>query len=244
MENHNPFRYRIRKATSNIVREKKDLMFSEKKCLLDDDDKWSLDLLSRFLESGHSEEKFVIDIVIIFILEGRDTTLAALTWFFWLIYYSPRIEKEVLKEINNDKSVETTTSAYVEVKEMVYTHAALCESVRLYPPVPVDNKEAASDDVLPEGTVVKKGEKVAYHPYSMGRFSTLWGEDWEEYRPERWLDWEMETKKWRFVGKDPYTYPLFQAGPRICLGVGNGFLADEKGRCRCSAPVPSGAGDA
>uniref|UniRef100_A0A803PGR6 Cytochrome P450 n=1 Tax=Cannabis sativa TaxID=3483 RepID=A0A803PGR6_CANSA len=39
----------------------------------------SVDLLSRFLSTGHSNEKFVTDIVISFILAGRDTTSAALT---------------------------------------------------------------------------------------------------------------------------------------------------------------------
>ncbi|KAH7517341.1 hypothetical protein FEM48_Zijuj09G0053200 [Ziziphus jujuba var. spinosa] len=109
---------------------------------------------------------------------------------------------------------------------MVYTHAALCEAMRLYPPVPLDSKVAAMDDVLPEGTVVKKGDMVGYHPYAMGRLESLWGRDWEEYKPERWLERDHETNKWRFVSNkvDPYTYPVFQAGPRICLGKEMAFL--------------------
>ncbi|KAF4387169.1 hypothetical protein G4B88_024741 [Cannabis sativa] len=125
----------------------------------------SVDLLSRFLSTGHSNEKFVTDIVISFILAGRDTTSAALT----------------------------------------------CKEVR-------------NDDVLPCGTAVRKGEKVTYHPYAMGRMESIWGKDWAEYRPERWLEWEEKTEKWRFVGRDPYSYPVFQAGPRICLGKEMAFL--------------------
>ncbi|CAI9264338.1 unnamed protein product [Lactuca saligna] len=34
---------------------------------------------------------------------------------------------------------------------MVYTYASLCESMRLYPPVLVDTKQASTDDVLPDG---------------------------------------------------------------------------------------------
>ncbi|KAF3436193.1 hypothetical protein FNV43_RR23285 [Rhamnella rubrinervis] len=204
----------VRNFATNIVKEKKKEL-SEKRSLE------SVDLLSRFLSSGHSDEQFVTDIVISFILAGRDTTSAALTWFFWLVAKNPRVEKEILKEINETSE---TSSAYNEVKDMVYTHAALCESMRLYPPVPADTKEATSDDVLPEGTVVKKGEKVTYHPYAMGRLEALWGKDWEEYRPERWLEMEDETNKWRFVGRDTYMYPVFQAGPRICLGKEMAFL--------------------
>nr|GMD69028.1 cytochrome P450 94A2-like [Ipomoea batatas] len=100
---------------------------------------------------------------------------------------------------------------------MVYTHAALSETMRLYPPVPVDSKAAAEDDVLPDGTVVKKGWRVTYHPYAMGRVEDVWGKDWPEFRPERWLE------KDRAAG-DSYVYPVFQAGPRICLGKEMAFL--------------------
>ncbi|KAJ6352310.1 hypothetical protein OIU76_001511 [Salix suchowensis] len=184
----------------------------------------TVDLLSRFLSSGHSDEDFVTDIVISFILAGRDTTSAALTWYFWLLSQNPEIEKEILREIK-DKS---ESPVYEEVKDMVYTHASLCESMRLYPPVPIDGKVALRDDVLPDGTVIKKGMRVLYHPYAMGRLEMLWGPDWEEFKPDRWLqragDGVSNDGKWSFVGRDPYSYPVFQAGPRICLGKDMAFL--------------------
>ncbi|GAB4830492.1 hypothetical protein Ancab_020203 [Ancistrocladus abbreviatus] len=201
----------------------------------------NLDLLSRFLVSGHVDEQFVTDIVVSFILAGRDTTSAALTGFFWLLPKNPKAEEEILKEITpkrNDGSCdsEQQQSVFDEVRHLVYTHASLCESMRLYPPVPVDNKQAVADDLLPDGTAVKKGMRVAYHPYAMGRSEKLWGKDWPEYRPERWLDrettaanavaveCEVEEGKWKFVQRDPFSYPVFQAGPRVCLGREMAFL--------------------
>ncbi|KAK6128228.1 hypothetical protein DH2020_038032 [Rehmannia glutinosa] len=185
--------------------------------------KSSDDLLSRFLGSGHSDEDFVADIVISFILAGKDTTSAALTWFFWLLSDHPQVENEILREINEKSS--KTASAYDEVKDMIYTHASLCESMRLYPPVPVDTKAAVNDDVLPDGTIVKKGMRVSYHPYAMGRVEKVWGKDWAEFRPTRWLEREAAaTEKWKFVNRDSYTYPVFQAGPRICLGKEMAFI--------------------
>ncbi|KAL6580031.1 hypothetical protein OROMI_008055 [Orobanche minor] len=135
------------------------------------------------------------------------------------------LESEILREIN-EKSSDTLLSAYDEVKDMVYTHASLCESMRLYPPVLVDTKAALKDDVLPDGTVVKKGMRVSYHPYAMGRVEKVWGKDWGEFRPARWLEKEEEEEdvKWRFVNRDAYTYPVFQAGPRIFLGKEMAFI--------------------
>lgn len=40
---------------------------------------------------------------------------------------------------------------------MNYLHAAITERMRLYPLVPLDRKEALTDDVLPDGTCVGKG---------------------------------------------------------------------------------------
>lgn len=56
-------------------------------------------ILSRFLTSGHSNENFVVDIGISFIHLGRDTTFAALTWFFWLISRNPAVERKILREL-------------------------------------------------------------------------------------------------------------------------------------------------
>ncbi|KAJ6412223.1 hypothetical protein OIU84_005308 [Salix udensis] len=203
----------------------------------------TVDLLSRFLSSGHSDEGFVTDIVISFILAGRDTTSAALTWYFWLVSQNPEIEKEILREII-DKS---ESPVYEEVKDMVYTHASLCESMRLYPPVPIDGKVALRDDVLPDGTVIKKGMRVLYHPYAMGRLEMLWGPDWEEFKPDRWLqragDGVGNDGKWSFVGRDPYSYPVFQAGPRVCLGKDMAFLQMKRvvaGILRRFKVVPAG----
>ncbi|KAL8547282.1 hypothetical protein ACS0TY_006852 [Phlomoides rotata] len=179
------------------------------------------DLLSRFLSSGHSDDDFVTDIVISFILAGKDTTSAALTWFFWLLSNHPEVETQILMEI---EEISESVSAYDEVKHMIYTHASLCESMRLYPPVPIDTKAAVSDDVLPDGTIVKRGTRVSYHPYAMGRVENVWGKDWAEFRPSRWLERAEGGEKWSFVKVDSFTYPVFQAGPRICLGKEMAFL--------------------
>ncbi|KAJ0053884.1 hypothetical protein Pint_03168 [Pistacia integerrima] len=176
----------VREFSKNIIKEKK----------LDPGE--SMDLLSRFLSSGQYDDDFVTDIVISFTLAGRDTTSAALTWFFLLISKHPEAEKEILNEIKE----KSNTPVYEDIKDMVYTHASLCESMRFYPPVPVDSKVAENDDVLPDGTVVKKGMR---------------------FKPERWLKREEEDT-WSFVGRDSYTYPVFQAGPRICLGKEMAFL--------------------
>ncbi|KAL2515116.1 Cytochrome [Forsythia ovata] len=174
------------------------------------------DLLSRFLGAGLDDE-MVRDMVISFLMAGRDTTSAALTWLFWLLSGHPDIEKHVVDEafsINGEKSLN-----FDDLKEMKYIKACLCESMRLYPPVVWDSKHAAKDDILPDGTPVYKGNRVTYFQYGMGRMEELWGKDRFEFRPDRWFD---ETGVLKSVS--PFKFPVFQAGLRVCLGKEMAFI--------------------
>jgi cytochrome P450 len=74
-----------------------------------------------------------------------------------------------------------------ETKPLVYLHAALFESMRLYPPGPIERKEALAGDVLPSGHAVRAGDKILVPLYGLGRRQAAWGKDCAEYRPERWI---------------------------------------------------------
>lgn len=164
------------------------------------------DLLSRLMSApgvDYSDE-FLRDFCVSFILAGRDTSSVGLAWFFWLLAGHPDVEARVLDDVR---------SARGDVKKMDYLHAALTEAMRLYPPVPVDFKEAIEDDVLPDGSVVRARQRVIYNTYAMGRDQASWGEDCMEFRPERWM------RGGAFAGgESPFKYVVFNAGPRLCIG--------------------------
>ena len=74
---------------------------------------------------------------------------------------------------------------------------------------------------LPGGKFVPEGYIVGINPYVIARNKSIWGEDSEVFRPERWLrDTERETE-------DEFQQRLatmnnsdlaFGAGSRICIG--------------------------
>ncbi|KAK4258181.1 hypothetical protein QN277_007654 [Acacia crassicarpa] len=182
------------------------------------------DLLTRLLLTGY-DEVFVRDLVISFIMAGRDTTSAAMTWLFWLISKHPDVEEMIEKEVKQVLEVEEGVKLmkpfdYKGLKEMNFLKACLCESMRLYPPVAWDSKHAAKDDMLPDGTAVKRGDRVTYFPYGMGRMEELWGKDCREFRPDRWFDEPVgdQSRVGTMKQVSPFTFPVFQAGPRVCLG--------------------------
>ncbi|KAL6580488.1 hypothetical protein OROMI_008512 [Orobanche minor] len=179
------------------------------------------DILSRFLEMDQTDPKYLKDIILSFIITGKDSPGSALAWFFYLMCKNPHIQEKIAKEvreaakIKEDSSIDQIATSITEeaLDNMQLLHAALSETLRLYPSVPADGKVCFSDDTFPDGFSVKKGNLVAYVPYSMGRMKSLWGEDAEEFRPERWLD-----QNGIFHHESSFKFTAFQAGPRICLG--------------------------
>ncbi|KAG8382599.1 hypothetical protein BUALT_Bualt05G0094300 [Buddleja alternifolia] len=203
-----------------------DVIRARKKELSLDCTKQRSDLLTVFIglkdEEGKAfSEKFLRDVCVNFILAGRDTSSVALSWFFWLLNGNPGVEERILEEIcgivRERRGVEDDDSSNFvfrqeEVKKMEYLQAALSEALRLYPSVPVDHKEVVVDDKFPDGTVLKKGTKVVYAIYAMGRMEAIWGKDCREFKPERWL------RDRRFISESAYKFTAFNGGPRLCLG--------------------------
>ncbi|KAJ1394492.1 Cytochrome P450, partial [Sesbania bispinosa] len=186
-----------------VIRQRRKMGFSNNK-----------DLLSRFM-STINDDTFLRDIVISFLLAGRDTVTSALTSFFWLLSKHPEVGTEILLEaeevIGADKELEATV-AFQQLQKLQYLQAVVYESMRLYPPIQFDSKFCLEDDVLPDGTSVKSGTRVTYHPYAMGRLEEIWGPDCLEFKPQRWL------KNGVFCPQSPFKYPVFQGGMRVCLG--------------------------
>ena len=195
-------------------------IIQNKKRKLEEDGGDGGDLLTRLLSAGHGEE-VVRDMVISFIMAGRDTTSAAMTWLFWLLSQHPRIESAIVDHVS---SLYRTPLDFEALKDMNFLKACLLESMRLYPPVVWDSKHAAGDDTLPDGTVLREGDRVTYFPYGMGRMETLWGKDRLDFRPDRWLDEPEADGGGPLKTVSPYKYPVFQAGPRVCLGKDMAFI--------------------
>lgn len=89
------------------------------------------DLLSRFMntrdENGDPlSPKALRDIILNFIIAGRDTTAQALSWTFYNLMLHPRVEKKLLEEIEQYVKPEMENDSpalYEAIKEMKYAHA-------------------------------------------------------------------------------------------------------------------------
>ena len=110
------------------------------------------DILSRFIIESNKDpqtmnDRYLRDIVLNFLIAGKDTTANTLTWFFYMLCKNPIVQDKVALEIKEsvewDKEDNNNTEHFTEklnesaIDKMHYLHAAISETLRLYPAVPV-----------------------------------------------------------------------------------------------------------
>lgn len=106
---------------------------------------------------GPKNWKSLRDIAIGFVVASHVTTATALTWFLYLVSSHPDVEEKILKELKEFESTFAPSSSgdpgpvdqatricqyahaltYEALSKMQYLHAAVSETVRLYPSVPL-----------------------------------------------------------------------------------------------------------
>ena len=125
------------------------------------------------------------------LLAGRDTTASLLADVFFVLARRQDIWLKLQAEI---AMLQNQRPTYEQIKDLRYLRMVLNETLRLYPVVPFNGREAATDTVLPLGggedgkspLFVPKGQIVRYSVYALQRRRDLYGEDAEEFKPERW----------------------------------------------------------
>ncbi|KAL1922427.1 uncharacterized protein VTP21DRAFT_9966 [Calcarisporiella thermophila] len=178
------------------------------------------DLLDMFIDYRDENGKGLSDaelrdVVINFMLAGRDTTAQQLSWQYLMMMRHPDIQQRAREELQQFDPDEID---YDTLRSLHYCLSLFNETLRLYPSVPRNAKFAVKDSVLPNGALVKKGDAVAFSPYVLGRLTEVWGPDAEQFNPERWLERDAVGNVVGVKRESPSKFPAFHAGPRTCLG--------------------------
>ncbi|KAM3425111.1 hypothetical protein BST61_g7075 [Cercospora zeina] len=154
------------------------------------------------------------------LLAGRDTTASLLSNVWFMLGKRPDVWNKLQAEVSQ---LNGAHPSFEQLKELKYLKALLNESLRLHPVVPMNSREAIEDTTLPRGggpdglapLFMRKGDIMAWNVYAMHRRKDYYGQDAEEFKPERWLD-DAETGG---KGLRPsWEYLPFNGGARICLG--------------------------
>jgi Cytochrome P450 len=108
---------------------------------------------------------------------------------------------------------------------LAVVRACLDETLRLFTPIPTSLKESIRPCVFPVFGVDAQGNRgPIYMPgpgvplfssrFAIHRRKDLWGEDAEDFVPERWID----PDRVKDLAADPSKFIPFNGGPRLCPG--------------------------
>ena len=123
------------------------------------------DMLSLYIRHGKKKEKtfdrrYLRDMVLNFIIAGRDTTAAASMWMIYELANNPDAEAKLLEEIKEqlgDGEGKEGSMFDILSTQMPYLRAVIYETLRLHPSVPLDGKYANCDTFLEPGHIpIKK----------------------------------------------------------------------------------------
>ncbi|KAF8573587.1 cytochrome P450 [Ramaria rubella] len=186
--------------------------------LFKDKTRANMQVIHDWLKTYHAE--MIRHQILNMLVAGRDTTSALLTFaiYFLCIYPSvkDRLRAEILEYHGRDGR-----PTYDSDKNLKYMRAVLNETLRLFPPISMNARTSdSSPHAFPPSSASKSsqfippGTQIMYSPFLLGRRVDLWGEDANDFNPDRWLD----PERLKNVTTNPFIFTPFHAGPRICLG--------------------------
>ncbi|KAK0231517.1 cytochrome P450 monooxygenase pc-3 [Armillaria fumosa] len=150
---------------------------------------------------------------------GRDTTAATLTFVVYMLSQHPDVLRRLRNEIL-EKVGMTNRPSYNDFRDMKYLRAVINETLRLYPPVPLNARACKNGAVWRSKTpggqdyYIPPKTRIVYSVFLMHRREDLWGPDAQSFDPNRFLDDRVQ----RYLTGNPFIFLPFNAGPRICLG--------------------------
>lgn len=153
----------------------------------------------------------VIDNMITFLIAGHETTSGLLSFLFYYLLKNPESYRKAQEEV--DRVIGSESIRDHHVNELPYITACLRETLRLQPTAPAFTVSPHSEqgEIIGGKYHVKHGQGIVALLHSVQRDPAVYGEDAEEWRPERMLDEhfnKLPNGSWKPFGN----------GARGCIG--------------------------
>ncbi len=168
------------------------------------DDVLSLLIRAKDSGSGMSDSDLVAHSVALY-GASFETTASAIAWTLFLVAQHPKFAIRLLDELND--GLDAWPPDPRKLEELPLLDAAVMESMRVLPPVPVTLRRVVGHVEL-EGVKLEPGNKIIFSQFPTHRDPEVFPEP-ERFDPSRWLRRRP----------DPYEYIPFSVGPRVCLGA-------------------------
>ena len=171
------------------------------------------DLLAMLMEArdeddgqGMTDQQLRDEVMIMF-AAGHETTASAMAWAFFELQRQPEVLDKLRAELAEVLDGRVPTAA--DLPRLVYTRMVIEETLRIYPPIFITNRQAVQEDVVC-GFRIPAGALISISPYAAQRDPHYW-QDPQKFDPERFSP-QASGKRPRFA------YFPFGGGPRQCIG--------------------------
>ncbi|THH11754.1 hypothetical protein EW146_g7937 [Bondarzewia mesenterica] len=179
------------------------------------------DYLDELLKNpDYSDPTLIRDTLVTLLFAGRDNTQNTLAWSMHALLtheiWIERMRDEAMSLVNDFQT--GLPLPYAELSAYHIHLAVFYETVRLWPGLPKNGRQALFDDVLPAlphlnfpAVKVHKGDYIFWSDYYIMRHPQVWGLNASEFDPGRHLD-----ASGHFVRPNAPDFIGFGAGPRLC----------------------------
>ncbi|KAA1473993.1 cytochrome P450 [Dentipellis sp. KUC8613] len=176
-------------------------------------------------ENARLSEDDLISQIPTLIVAGHETTSTSLSWTLLLLCRNKKAQDKLRDEL---RAFPTDFPTLEELGSFPYLDAVVREGLRVQNPVVSTERVALEDCVVPvqneyldkQGQVrreirLNKGDNIYLPIRELHYMKEIWGEDAEEFKPERWENLPEAVKSMPGV-----FHPLmaFNAGPHACIG--------------------------
>nr|ASW21052.1 cytochrome P450 CYP82D2 [Scutellaria baicalensis] len=150
------------------------------------------------------------------IVGGSDTTTVMLIWTLSFLLNNRHVLRKAQEELDKHVGRERRVNQS-DINNLVYLQAIVKETLRLYPAGPIGGIREFTQDCQVGGYHVPKGTWLIVNLWKLHRDPKVWSEDCLEFRPERFLNKNIDVR-----GQDFELIP-FGGGRRICPGANFGL---------------------
>lgn len=185
----------------------------------------SNNLLGSFLEASKEypvalDTPGIIGMLMSTISGAGDTTSTTVTAILYLLIQNPTALRELEEELLStglfppEASSSPTIPTFAQVKNLPYLHAVIRESMRVFSVTtwPIE-RTVPTDGVTIAGMFFPEGTSVGCLPAAIHVNQSIYGDDVDKFRPERWLTEDKEALR-----KMEAAHMGFSRGRRVCLG--------------------------
>ncbi|CAG9975528.1 unnamed protein product [Clonostachys byssicola] len=175
----------------------------------------SHDLLNTMLQGRDPQtgealsERIIIHNMITFLMAGHETTSGLLSFTFYYLLENKTALEKAREEV--DSVVGQDALSIEHLGRLPYIDAVLKESLRLMPTAPGFFLKSRKDEIIGGAYEIKPEDPIFVLLHLIHRDPAVWGDDSEEFRPERMLKENLD--------KIPqHSWKPFGNGTRACIG--------------------------